>query len=125
MIRRRCPRYDFAHALIRHALYARLNPDRRARLHLQTDRALERGPVIDEQVAALATHYRRAGRLAAPVHSIDYAVRAGETAQASFAYEDAATQWQSALDLMDVHGIDLGRRAELLERLRPTRPPTG
>jgi predicted ATPase len=110
-------RYEFGHALIRHALYARLNPDRRARLHLRTAQALERGPVADEQVALLATHYRLAGRFAAPERCIDYAVRAGEFARASFAYEDSVTHWQSALDLMAVHGIDAERRAALLEKL--------
>jgi len=110
-------RYDFGHALIRQALYTRLNPDRRARLHLRTAQALEHGPVTDEQVVALATHYRLAGRFAAPEHSIDYALRAGEIAQASFAYEDADTHWQSALDLMALHGIGPERRAALLEKL--------
>ena len=110
-------RYDFAHALIRQALYTRLNPDRRARLHLRTAQAFERGPLTDGHVAALATHYRLAGRLAAPERSIDYAVRAGEIAQASFAYEDAVTHWQSALDLMAQHDVDAERRAALLEKL--------
>ena len=109
--------YDFGHALIRNALYAPLNPDRRARLHLQTARALERGPTMDEQVGALATHYRLAGRFAAPERSIDYAVRAGDVAQAGFAYEDAVTHWQSALDLMALHGVGPERRATLLEKL--------
>jgi predicted ATPase len=77
-------RYDFAHALIRQALYAELNPDRRARLHLRTAEALERGTVTDELAGALATHYRQAGRLAAPERSIHYTVLAGELAQASF-----------------------------------------
>ena len=101
-------RYDFAHALIRHTLYGALNPDRRARLHLKTAQALEHGPVTDDLVAALATHYRLAGRLAAPQHSIDYAVKAGEVAQAGFAYEDAVTHWQTALDLMEVHAVNPG-----------------
>ena len=123
-------RYEFGHALIRHTLYTRLNPDRRARLHLRTAQALERGPVTDEQVVALATHYRLAGRFAAPERSIDYAVRAGDIAQASFAYEDAVTHWQSALDLMALHDVEAERRAALLEKLgrssvhdelRPTR----
>jgi DNA-binding CsgD family transcriptional regulator/tetratricopeptide (TPR) repeat protein len=111
------PRYDFAHALIRHSLYTSLNPDRRAQLHLRTAQALERGPVNDELVSALATHYRLAGRFAAPRHSIDYAVRAGEVAQSSFAYEDVVTHWQSALDLMTEHGAEPERRAALLEKL--------
>jgi DNA-binding CsgD family transcriptional regulator len=110
-------RYDFAHALIRHTLYGALNPDRRARLHLKTAQALERGPVTDDAIAALATHYRLAGRLAAPQHSIDYAVKAGEVAQAGFAYEDAVTHWQTALDLMEIHAVEPGRRAALYEKL--------
>ena len=110
-------RYDFAHALIRDTLYGGLNPDRRARLHLRTAQALERGPITDDLVAALATHYRLAGRLAAPEHSIDYAVKAGEVAQAGFAYEDAVTHWQTALDLMEVHAVKADRRAALYEKL--------
>jgi predicted ATPase len=110
-------RYDFAHALVRHSLYASLNPERRARLHLRTAQALERGLVNDELAAALAMHYRLAGRFAAPRHSIDYAIRAGEVAQASFAYEDTVTHWQSALDLMPEHAAEPERRAALLEKL--------
>jgi DNA-binding CsgD family transcriptional regulator/tetratricopeptide (TPR) repeat protein len=110
-------RYDFVHALIRNALYAPLNPDRRARLHLRTAQALERGPVTDDLAGALATHYRLAGRFAAPERSIGYAVRAGEIAQASFAYEDAVTLWQMALDLMDAHAVEPERRAAVLEKL--------
>ena len=110
-------RYDFAHALVRQALYTALNPDRRARLHLRTARALELGPITDELVAALATHYRLAGRFAAPERSIGYAIRAGEIAQASFAYEDAVSYWQTALDLMDANAVEPQRRAQLLGRL--------
>ena len=110
-------RYDFAHALIRDTLYGGLNPDRRARLHLRTAQALERGHITDDLVAALATHYRLAGRLAAPEHSIDYAVKAGEVAQAGFAYEDAVTHWQTALDLMEVHPVKADRLAALYEKL--------
>src|SRR5262249_42996715 len=106
-----------AHALIRDTLYGALNPDRRARLHLRTARALERGPVTDDLLPALATHYRLAGRRAAPEHSIDYAVRAGDLAQGSFAYEDAVTHWQSALELMEVHAVEPERRAALYEKL--------
>ena len=58
-----------------------------------------------------------AGRFAAPERSIDYAVRAGDLAQAGFAYEDAVTHWQSALDLMAHHGVAAERRATLLEKL--------
>ena len=85
-------RYEFGHALIRHALYTQLNPDRRARLHLRTAQALEHGPVTDEQVVALATHYRLAGRFAAPERSIDYAVRAGEVACVSRAKRTAISE---------------------------------
>ena len=94
-----------------------LNPDRRARLHLRTAQALERTPQSDEVTAQLATHYRLAGRFGAPEHSINYAVRAGDVAQAAFAFEDAITHWQAALELMIAHAVEPGRQAALLEKL--------
>jgi DNA-binding CsgD family transcriptional regulator len=111
--------YHFSHALVRETLYRGLSFARRKRLHLDAAVAIERvhAPVLERHLGELAVHYARAGELAAPDQTIAYAERAGEAANAVFAYEEAAGHWLTALQQMDRHEVDLERRARLLERL--------
>src|SRR5439155_20425978 len=64
----------------------------------------------------LAVHYERAGELANPEKTIDYAERAGDAANAVLAYEEATAHWLAALQQMDKHAVEDRRRARLLER---------
>src|SRR5439155_1310811 len=53
--------YDFTHALIRHTLYAELNPSRQVRLHRRIAEAMEeRSP---ERAADIAYHYHRSAAM--------------------------------------------------------------
>jgi len=111
--------YHFTHALIRETLYAGLSLPRRQQLHRAAAAAIERVHAggIDGQLAAVAAHYRLTGSAADRAKAIEYSVRAGDAAQAVFAWEEVATHWQGALELMDAQGTDLEVRACHLERL--------
>ena len=92
-------RWGFAHALLREALYAGLDPERRIALHASIASALEGLASADEseRVAALAHHYFEAAQVAAPGKAIHYALQAGRRALALYDFEQAARQFERAL----------------------------
>ncbi|MGH2602538.1 MAG: ATP-binding protein, partial [Dehalococcoidia bacterium] len=100
--------YHFSHALIRDALYDELPLPRRRRLHLGAAEAIERIHDRHPQpyLATIATHYRLAGAAADPATVLDHAQRAGAAAAAVFAWEEAATHLQTAVDLLEEMGAD-------------------
>ncbi len=108
--------YRFSHALIRNALCDELDSAQRCLVHSQVGEALEEiyQPDVDAHLDELAHHFVEGGDID---KAIDYSIRAGEAAQAVFAYEDAASHWQTALELMAERTEDRERRADLLERL--------
>lgn len=103
--------YSFAHALIRDTLYADLPMAERVRLH----RCL--GDILQERygcpevsswrhlpvhvLAELALHFFEAARSgAADARAMRYAVQAGQQATAMLAYEEAAVQYERALQIL-------------------------
>jgi DNA-binding NarL/FixJ family response regulator len=116
--------YHFSHALIRDALYGELPLPRRQRLHLRAAEVMERVHNRHPQpyLAIIATHYRLAGAAADPATVLDHVQRAGAAAAAVFAWEEAATHLQAAVDLLEEMGADTepepaARRCELLLEL--------
>jgi transcriptional regulator with XRE-family HTH domain/tetratricopeptide (TPR) repeat protein len=111
--------YRFSHALIRDTLYDGISLPRRQRLHHDAARAMERvkSNSIEGQVAAIATHLRLAGSMADRGAVIEYSLRAGEAARTVYAWEDVATHWEAALELMETQGTDVEVRARHLERV--------
>ena len=95
--------YHFTHALIRHTLDDTLNAARRQSLHLRAAVALEvgTGRALEAHLGQIAAHYRKAGAAADPEKVRHYCIRAGEQAAAAFAWEEAASHWQAAYDLLD------------------------
>ncbi len=108
-------RYRFTHALIRNALSDELNSADRAAIHLKIGDAIEElyPADIDMYAASLAHHFREGGAID---KAINYSIRAGEAARLLFAYEEAITHWEAALELMPEHDEERERRADLLER---------
>jgi len=135
-------RYRFTHPLIREALYRGQKDATRIATHRGIGETLERmygtsqtpdaspwpsergkltrQPGLNDSnlvlpLAELAHHFGEAGL--AP-KAIDYSIRAGKGAHAVYAYEDAASHWQTALALMDAQGGgDKKLRARLLRQL--------
>ncbi len=109
-------RYDFTHAIIRHALYEGRSRARRARLHRQVAEALERvhGARARDHAAELAAQYHASAALPGAENGIQYAVIAAEQARASFARAEAVAALRLGTDL--AAGADAAIRADVLSR---------
>lgn len=95
------PKYEFGHAIVRHALYDGLNIDRRARLHRRIALALEQvqaGREL-EGAAELAWQYHASAALPGATKGLAYALTAAEQARAAYAHERAAGFLRMARDL--------------------------
>ena len=110
-------RYSFSHALVQHTLYEDLGGTKRTRLHKTVGEAIERlyGTTNEERVGELARHFLLATRPANADKAITYAQRAGETALAALAPDDAVRYLSQALELLGRGAVDdPTRRIELL-----------
>ena len=109
--------YDFTHALIRQTLYGELSTPRRVVLHRQIGKALEElhADNLEGHLSELAHHFYQAAPGGDIDKAIDYATRAGQRALILFAYEDAATRYELALQALDTKDRpDERQRCELL-----------
>jgi class 3 adenylate cyclase/tetratricopeptide (TPR) repeat protein len=108
--------YDFAHALIRHTLYAELSPSRQVRLHREIAEAMERlyGDRAMEHAAELAYQYHRSGGLPGTERGADYAVAAADQAELIPAWDEVAVFSRMAMDLLPEADT---RRAQAAGRL--------
>ncbi len=99
-------RYSFQHTLIRETLYSDLSPAERARIHQQVAEILERLYAADPapHYAEIAHHFLHAAAIGDPHQAITYALRAGQRAAALFAYEEAAIQFEHALEALALKG---------------------
>ena len=117
--------YQFAHALIREALYGSMSSARRARIHHRAGRALE-AREESASMAALAHHFTNAGGAGDAERAITYALAAGTEATAVLAHEEAADHLARALQALDRSGSpDPGRRAGVLLELAEARLRAG
>ena len=95
--------FTFTHDKIREVLYEELNPIRRRRLHRRTaeglERHRERAPVA---VETLAHHYIEAGDYE---RGLEYAKRAGETAEKMHAFDEAIGAYGRALECAESLGL--------------------
>jgi class 3 adenylate cyclase len=110
-------KYRFAHALIRETLYEELSTAKRLRLHKAAAEALEKmgGDDTDRYLSELAHHYFEASALGGVEKAVFYARRAGEKAMRQLAFEEAAVQFDRALQALEL--ADVGQeesRCELL-----------
>jgi tetratricopeptide (TPR) repeat protein len=92
--------FRFRHSLVQEATYASLLRDDRSLLHREVAQALlERNPEIAEsQPAILALHFSRAGDHA---RAFEFAMRAGNLAKSKHSYEEAAANFDLALQGLD------------------------
>jgi predicted ATPase len=96
-------RQSFTHELIRQTLLGSITLPRRQRLSLRAATALIElyGSEDPEHLNDIVAHYRVAGAAAEPGVAIGFFAKAGRAAEAVFAWEDAASHYQAALDLME------------------------
>jgi DNA-binding SARP family transcriptional activator len=95
-------RYQFAHALIRHAIYATLNPSRQVRLHRQLAHALEDArAAFPARIAPaeVAAQYHRSSALSGAEAGVAPALDAAEQALAASAHAEAASFLAMACEL--------------------------
>jgi len=106
-------RLRFSHSLIRDAVYDELDAPSRIATHRKIAERMEElyRADIDAHLPELADHFREA-RIAEK--AIDYSVRAGRAAASVFAFNDAMTHQQAALELMEQTGSDALGQADLL-----------
>jgi serine phosphatase RsbU (regulator of sigma subunit) len=90
--------YLFRHVLVQDAAYGTLLTTDRKRLHQAVGEAVEclYADRLDELAAMLARHFQRAGD---EQHALDYYIRAGDSALASFANLEAESLLRNALVL--------------------------
>ncbi|MFN8514998.1 MAG: AAA family ATPase [Thermomicrobiales bacterium] len=105
--------YDFVHAIVRHALYDALNPDRRARLHRRIAASLAQAADGHESAAEIAAQYHASRAIPGGEHGLPYALAAAEAAHDGYAHERAAHYLRLARDLAP----DPASRATILRRL--------
>ncbi len=111
-------RYAFSHALIRETLYEELSTTRRVRLHRQIGEKLEilYGANPEPHLAELAYHFFEAAQGGDVDRAIAYAVRAGDRAADLMAHEEAAHQYELAIQALELReGSDQGQCAMLLK----------
>jgi DNA-binding CsgD family transcriptional regulator len=92
-------RYRFRHALLQEAVYDDLLPGERTRLHSAFARTLEaRDAGTHAHAAELAYHWYAARDLP---RALEAAVDAAEVAEARYAFPEATTQYELAIELWD------------------------
>src|SRR5262245_12842492 len=90
--------YDFTHALIRHTLYAELNPSRQVRLHRRIAEATER--LSPDRAADIAYHYHQSAAVPGAERGVAHALAAADRAEAAYAWDDLVTFLRMALELV-------------------------
>ena len=109
--------FQFTHTLVRITLYDELRTGQRRRLHHMVGEAMEAAHRRDPKsvLADLAHHFRASGMASDAERAIDYTIRAGQSADAALAFEEAINLFQNALDTLDTFSTDdQDRRCALL-----------
>lgn len=97
--------YQFTHDLIHNTVYDELSPGLKAALHASIAVALEmiHGSQANDYASILARHFARAKTVVGTEKLTRYLSLAGEQALASFAFEEALTHFEAALEAKEDH----------------------
>jgi tetratricopeptide (TPR) repeat protein len=120
-------RYRFTHSLVREVLYERLPIPVRWQLHRRLGEAMERvyGTGTGAHVAELARHFAEVAAAGEGAKALAYARLAGDRAMGMYAYEEAAAEYQRALQALRFTDPDEPVQCELLLRLGAAQARTG
>ncbi|MEK6372266.1 MAG: sigma 54-interacting transcriptional regulator [Acidobacteriota bacterium] len=101
---------------LRDAIYNAMTERRRAELHQRAANALEPALAAGAQqlLGQVAFHFARANDT---VKGIRYSVEAGDLAMRTVAHQEATDFFRSALELMDLAGVEEAKKAEVREKL--------
>jgi len=107
-------RYQFTHALIQETLAGELSTTRRVRLHARIAEALEElyGEDAEGHSAELSHHFNESQTVLGTDRLVRYSLLAGDRALASYANEDAQTQFERALNSIGVSLSDTDAAAD-------------
>jgi DNA-binding CsgD family transcriptional regulator len=110
-------RYDFVHAIVRHALTETWSPSRRVRLHRRAAEALARASTgrERERAAELAVQYHRSLSLPGAEAGLPFALAAADEAKRRNARDQVVTFLRMSRDL--AAGAEAVTRANILTRL--------
>ncbi|MCA1840012.1 MAG: AAA family ATPase [Actinobacteria bacterium] len=97
-------RYRFSHALVRETLYEDLATTRRIRSHLKVGEVLEDlyGASDGSHISELAFHFFESATVGDPRKAIEYCRNAARRASSMTAYEEAASQYDKALQVYEL-----------------------
>jgi tetratricopeptide (TPR) repeat protein len=95
-------RFGFVHDLVRQTLYGRLSGQRRARLHRRVGEALVGLSGADAKPAVLAHHFVAGAAAGCRAEAVVWSERAGARAVEQFAYEEALSHFQNAIELLEL-----------------------
>lgn len=111
--------FRFFHGLVREVLYDDLPLAVRRELHGKVGEAIERlhRTELNAYLGALAYHFAQVATDGYSAKAGDYAARAGDQAMAAHAYEEAALQYQRALDALRLTQQDEIQHLNLLLHL--------
>ena len=92
--------YTFKHALTQEVAYDSMLTERRKQLHGRAAKAIEAlfADQLDDHLQRFAHHYSRSGNAGKAIH---YLRIAGEQAARRCAHEEAASMFNSALEMLD------------------------
>jgi DNA-binding SARP family transcriptional activator/tetratricopeptide (TPR) repeat protein len=95
-------RFTFKHALVRETVYDALSQTRRVRLHKRVGEALAAAHArdLDPYLGELSHHFVLAALPGDADDAVRYATAAGDHALEQLAYEDAAREYEAALDCL-------------------------
>jgi len=115
---------SFADILVRDVVYEEVSPLRRKELHRVVGCALEKvySKKIDEHFGELASHFLESGD---KDKALDYFLKAGDKAEKLYANSEAASYFQSALELLEEKEDGVQEKAHVLEMLGETKKLLG
>ena len=107
---------SFADILVRDVVYEEVSPLKRKKLHGIVGCALERvyAKKVDEHLGELASHFLESGNKG---KALDYYLKAGEKAAKIYANCEAASYFQSALELLEEKEGETREKGRVLEKL--------
>jgi tetratricopeptide (TPR) repeat protein len=108
--------FSFADVIVRDVVHEEVGLLRRKKLHGTVGLSLEKvyAKKIDEHLGELALHFLESGE---KEKALDYFLKAGEKAANIYANTEAASYFQSALELLEEKEAELMEKGPVLERL--------